>query len=442
MNDADESRKGAPRAGPMSARSLAARVLERVNRDAAYAAAALDAEIERHPSLDTRDVALATELVYGVLRTRSVLVRELTRYASRGLPDDPVVVTPLLLAAYQILLLDRVPGFAAVDAAVSALKGVRGPKVAGFANAVLRKLAQSGERLTKERAVLESVSPWLLSALTDAVGAEEASDLVGANSSPRDRASVRLVSGVAAPAFLFDAEPGRVSPIARLVPRGGDLRRREGYSDGVFVIQEEGAQVVALLCGAKPGEKVLDACAGRGQKTSLLRERVGADALLFATDLYAAKLDALRREFERLRLRPPETAAVDWTVGGGDVPGGFDRVLVDAPCTGTGTLRRRPEIGLRLEPGDPARLAHVAESILRHAAVHARPGGVVVFAVCSVLPEEGEAVVARVADVLEPAPFDVKEMAHLVPAGATSLHLLPLRDGTDGFFIACFRRRA
>jgi 16S rRNA (cytosine967-C5)-methyltransferase len=156
--------------------------------------------------------------------------------------------------------------------------------------------------------------------------------------------------------------------------------------------------------------------------------------------LYAAKLRALAAEFERLGLSPPHTAAVDWTVGPGPVPGEFDRVLIDAPCTGVGTLRRRPEIAARLGPEDPARLGQLAACILRRAAARARVGGCVIFAVCSILPEEAEAVVECVADVLTPAPFDAPEIERLCVPGATSFRLLPSEHGTDGYFVASFVR--
>jgi 16S rRNA (cytosine967-C5)-methyltransferase len=206
------------------------------------------------------------------------------------------------------------------------------------------------------------------------------------------------------------------------------------------VIQDEGAQVVSFALGARPGDRVLDACAGRGQKTSLLREQIGQTAELWAVDLYPEKLAILESEFRRLRLALPRTEAVDWTIGDGSVPTGFDRVLVDAPCTGTGTLRRRPEIARRLSPDDPARLGALAERILRRAAGRGKPGGKVVFAVCSVLPEEGEAVVGRVADVLAPAPFDAPEIAHIAAPSSTSFRLTPGKHGTDGFFVASFTR--
>jgi 16S rRNA (cytosine967-C5)-methyltransferase len=225
------------------------------------------------------------------------------------------------------------------------------------------------------------------------------------------------------------------------VVRGeGDPRQKPGFAEGLFSVQEEGAQVVALALGARAGEKVLDACAGRGQKASLLAERVGSGTLV-ASDLYPEKLEALAEELARLRLVPVETRAIDWSAGQGGLGADFDRVLVDAPCSGTGTLRRRPEILRRLKPEDPRRLAELAESILRSAASRARPGGTVLFAVCSVLREEGEDVVERVLDLLEPQPFDAPELPRELVAGKTALRLLPGLHGTDGYFMACFRRR-
>ena len=190
------------------------------------------------------------------------------------------------------------------------------------------------------------------------------------------------------------------------------------------------------------GERVLDACAGRGQKTSLFAEQVGPGGAVWATDVYPKKLAALQADSERLgACRSQQLRAVDWTVGAGDVPADFDRVLVDAPCTGTGTLRRRPEIAARLQATDPGRLSALAETILRSAATRARPAGRVVFAVCSVLEEECEALVERVLDVLEPAPFDCPELPGVVPEGATSFRIGPTQFATDGYFAANFSRR-
>jgi 16S rRNA (cytosine967-C5)-methyltransferase len=420
-----------------SARSVAVQAVLRVLRDGAFAAAALSAELERATLLSDRDRALATELLYGTLRMRAALEARLEPLAPRGIKDLPVRAE-LLVAAYQLLSLDRIPAFAAVNAAVGAVRAVRGPQVAGFANAVLRKLAQ-GEKLDVQLAARQNVAPWLLEALTQAVGEAEADALIQPQA--EKVVGLRLVTGRIVPEWLESSSVGRLSPRARLVHGAGDPRKRAGYAEGAFVVQEEGAQAIALALGARDGERVLDACAGRGQKTSLFAEQVGDSGEVWATDAYPKKLDALDSEFARLKLRAPQTRAVDWTVGVADVPADFDRVLVDAPCTGTGTLRRRPEIAARLEASDPARLSALAESILRSAATRVKHSGRVVFAVCSVLEAECEALVLRVADVLEPAPFDCPDLSAVFPEGVSSFRIGPTRFATDGYFAASFVKR-
>ncbi len=434
---ADKPTAPAPQKAPWqpNARTIAAKVVERVLVDEAFVAAALDAELRRHPQLDSRERALATELAYGTMRSEPALRARLYVHAPRGVSDERVLAQ-LLVAAYQILLLDRVPAFAAVDAAVNGVKRERGPRVAGFANAVLRKLAKTGEKLSQAQALRESVPEWLWTALVSSVGDEQALALITADAFTGLRARL----GRDEPEWLRELARGRVSPVARLVRGEGDPRQKPGFAEGAFTVQEEGAQAIGLGLGVKPGDKVLDACAGRGQKSTLIAERLGAGSLV-ASDLYPEKLQALTDDAARLGLAAIETRAVDWSVGHGGLADDFDRVLVDAPCSGTGTLRRRPEIMRRLKPEDPARLGELSESILRSAASRARPGGTLLFAVCSVLEAECEAVVARVADVLEPATFDAPELPPELIAGKSSLRLLPGVHGTDGYFMACFRRR-
>lgn len=423
-----------------SGRAIAGRVILRVDKDRAYAAAALNAELARHAGLDPRERALATELTYGTLRTWGVLRSRLSAFVPRGLDKtDRAVRAHLLIAAYQILLLDRVPAFAAVDAAVDLVRADRGEAPARFANAVLRKLCAGGPHLDRASAILESAPAWLRERLERDVGPDEMRALLGA-AGDEPAVAVRARPGRELPVWLASAEAGRASPLARLTRGEGDPRRRAGGSAD-FVVQEEGAQVVALALGVAPGQRVLDACAGRGQKTSLFAEQLAEGGELFASDLHPAKLAELRAEHHRLGLPEPKTVAADLSLGTGELPGGFDRVLVDAPCSGSGTLRRRPEITLRLGPLDPARLSELQTKILRNAAALARPGGRVVYAVCSVFREEAEDVLARVSELLLPVPFDAPALVALAGAEATSLRLLPLRHGTDGYFVASLARR-
>lgn len=434
----------------IDARTIAATVLARVWDDGAYASVALDAELTRHPGIDRRDAALATELVYGVLRTASYLERTIARHATGDrYRKKPLVRAHLLMATYSIAFLERVPVFAAVSEAVASVKRVAGTQVAGFANAVLRKVAGDVERRGRgglEVAIAEGPPVWLRAALADALGSnDEARAFLASDPIPaanlcvragfsRDEVMARLRAALAsAPENAVEILPGRESERCIVVRGAGDPERFPGVGRE-FLVQEEGAQLIALAVGALPGDEVLDACAGRGGKTLLLAELVAPGGAVDAADRHPQKLARIVSPTVRDRL------PIDWTVGAGALDRTYDRVLVDAPCTGTGTLRRRPEIAERLGATDPPRMAVVQLAIAARAAERLKPGGRLIYAVCSVLRPECEDVVsALAAHGLEPCPFDSEVGARLA-AGGTSFRLAPHRHGTDGYFVASLRR--
>jgi 16S rRNA (cytosine967-C5)-methyltransferase len=431
------------------ARDVAARVLWRVEVDRAFAAAALDAELARSVQLEARDRAFATELVYGSLRALPWLRIQIARFAPRGIAAlDARVRAHLVVAAYQ-LFFTRVPAFAAVSQAVEAVRGDRGERVAAFANAVLRRLAERAEVMDdgeRQEAVAAFAPAWLREALDRALSPLEASAFLRCGTQPpavalrvecaeeRDAWVGRLRA--AAPEASF--EPGRVSPLAILARGAGKPQKLPGWEKGAWSIQEEGSQLAALAVGAREGDAVLDACAGRGNKTAILARKVGAGGAVDACDANAAKLDRLREELARLGLHTRAAFAVDWSVGSGEVTEAYDRVLVDAPCTGVGTLRRRPEIALRPQAPDLASMAKKQIAIALQAAEHLRPGGVLVYVVCSVLREEGEEVVdalLRARPWLKSAAFDVPEITALF-GEASFFRLSSHTHGTDGYFVA------
>jgi 16S rRNA (cytosine967-C5)-methyltransferase len=462
------------------ARSIAARVLTRVWEDGAFAAAALDAEIRQSPRLDPRDIGLATELVYGVLRTEGALLARIAELApGKRAIKNPFVRAHLLMATYSLCFLDRIPPFAATSEAVSAIRGVAGEEVAGFANAVLRNMATAIEkqgRPSPSAAIVESVPGWLRGALRKSLGRSAATAYLVASTAAgeaegdpgsflpppiglclargEDRAVwLRRLRNARPKAVI---EPGRACPRAILVRGGGEVRRLPGAGQS-FIVQEEGAQLVALALGARPGDRVLDACAGRGNKAWVLGQEVARGdsgtakyigGAVDAADLYPAKLERLRSTVTGSWVR--HVFVVDWTAGTGAVPADYDRVLVDAPCSGVGTLRRRPEIAGRREESDIARLAELQVAIVRSAATRVRDGGRLVYAVCSVLREEAEDVVERLTATagpgqdaeevirLEAVPFDSELVRTLAGAEVCSLRLLPHVHGTDGYFLASF----
>lgn len=432
------------------ARLRAAEVLTRTEADQAFAVAALDAALTRNPALAARDRGLATELVYGALRTVPVLDAALARFARDGARSiealDPWSRAVLRVAVYQIVALERVPPSAAVDAAVDALKRWRSKGLAGFANAVLRKVAaERPDPLPADRRVelaLKAVPATVrrrVGALLgdDAVepvlrAAMERSAVSSLRVNPQRTTREALIERLRREREGAALSLGRRSELAVSVEHAGDLTYTGAWKDGLFDLQEEGAQVVALLAGARPGMTVLDLCAGRGGKSAAMATCMEGRGTLHAVDQHPSKLETLRANLTRLGLTAQlslETFAVDLTVGDGDLarvapPGGYDVVMVDAPCSGLGTLARRPDLMLRLrDEATWAALVRAQAAIVDRAARWVRPGGAMVYAVCTLTAEEGDAPVRPLLDA---------------PGWAASHERTVLRpdlDGTDGFVI-------
>jgi 16S rRNA (cytosine967-C5)-methyltransferase len=448
---------------PIAARDCAASVLARVEADGAFAAAALDAALRR-AALDARDRALATELVYGVLRTAPALDKALGAQARDGVVSlrrlDALTRATLRVAAYQLLALDRVPPRAAVDSAVASVRRARTPRLAGFVNAVLRRLAASrpsslpadarvalalqafpGPARTRMAAVLgeAGVEAHLRATFAD----ERAVTLrIDPRVASRDAVVSRLRSELP-DAMVF---PGRLSPFAVRVAGGGDPAGWSVLREGVAALQEEGAQAVVAMAGVAPGQRVLEVCAGRGGKSATAALWMEGRGVLHAVDLYPEKLTRLRDTLggmgfgEALRV---ETFAADVTRGFGQLPAGtYDVVIVDAPCSGLGTVGHRPDVLWRLRGEDAwAGLVATQEGILARAASRVAPGGTLLYAVCTLDTEEGDGVVqrflARERDFV-PARGDPKRVPERLLEARVVLDAAT--DGTDGFMMWRLRR--
>ena len=380
-----------------NAREVASLVLARVTDDGAFASRALDAELKR-ASLPPRDAALATEIVYGALRVLPALDRVIAERLTRAdARMDSLVRATLRAATYQLWHLNRLPTHAIVDESVRSVRAKRGAKLAGFVNAVLRKLADARPAEPAPPRAL-ALPEWAERSLERALGPERLARFVAQHAeapalclrAEQDRGALLTQLRAALPA----AGSGEtlLSPLGVWLRRAGAPRSLPGYAEGAFSVQEEGAQLLGLALGAREGERIADVCAGHGGKTTLLARAVGPSGQLFALDKDERKLKQIPDELRRIGLAsvPLELHAVDLSVGTGGLDGGLDRVLVDAPCTGLGTVHRRPELLLRLQPDDPARLASLQRSILRNAASLVRPGGLLAYAVCSPTREEGQ----------------------------------------------------
>ena len=385
----------------MTPREVARRVLDRVDKGA-WATPALDGELAR-AGLDDRDRRLASELVYGVLRHRTRLDRALAAHAELK-RTPPRVLTALRVAAYQLLLLDRVPAYAAVDDAVGAAREV-GAKLGGFVNAVLRKLAKAGEpALPDDPEIVHSLPRWIL----DELGAERAA-LFGEPAPLVSRANrlrttreqlAEQLQARGITATPIDHPPG--TPAALALDGLGDPAREDTFTGGLWTVQDTGAQLVAHVAAPRSGQRILDACAGVGGKSTHLAELTDDRATIDAVDLNATKLGLCAETAQRLGLSSIHRQVADLL----DAPlATYDLIVLDAPCSGLGVLRRHPDAKWRLKPADVPRLAELQRRLLDALVPRLAPGGTLVYSVCTFTGAEGpdqiSALVARSGLVLE-----------------------------------------
>ena len=441
---------------------LALRVLSRVEQVRAFADLSLHAALAQS-ELAAADRALATELVYGTLRWRGRLDFLLSSVSDRKLDElDPLVRSTLRVGAYQLVFSDRIPASAAVDESVRCVQAAGAERASGYVNAVLRRLAVEHGSMLLPDLVTDplghlmhalSLPAWLAERWIERFGATEAAALAESLNRvpPRGVRTNRLRgSRDALLAELRERHPDaaacRFSPDGIVLGRRGDPGLDPAFREGRFTIQDEASQLVVELLDPRPGERVLDACAAPGGKATAIAERIGRDGSVRALDRHERRLGLLMRDTRRLGLEniSAETRDASQPLPERLVAGGFDRVLVDAPCSGLGTLRRNPDARWRVQPGDVPRLAELQLAILRSVAPALKPSGALVYSTCTLLPEENEAVVEA---FLRDAPsFRLVPRAAL-PASVQPLteeagfmRLFPHRHDTDGFFAARIER--
>jgi 16S rRNA (cytosine967-C5)-methyltransferase len=464
------------RMGIRSARAIALEVLLRVEREAAFAADLLHARLRG--TVRREDAALATELVFGVLRWQRLLDVWLARHLPRP-PEslDVPVRLALRLGAYQLRFLNRIPAHAAVNESVEWVKRAGVHSAAALVNAVLRRMAKEADRPVEtllpasltglERlAVLHSHPTWLVQRWLAAFGEARTVALLQANN-----AAAPLACAVHEPSHPervaqalrqqgLTVAPGRWLQRALLLS-GGSPTQTAPFRSGQISMQDEASQMIPLLLAVEPGARVLDLCAAPGGKTVTLARAAGTGAFLVAADRHAHRLRVLRQQLARTGTRGVALVLVDATA---PLPWSrqFSRILLDAPCSGTGTLARNPEIRWRLRVQDLQELHARQVALLRNALAALAPGGRLVYSTCSLEPEENEQVVAEVlaavshARLVEPVRMAAALAPHLragarpetllAPAaevpGWSASHLavggvfrtFPPEHGTDGFF--------
>jgi 16S rRNA (cytosine967-C5)-methyltransferase len=410
--------------------------------------------------LGDRDRALANELVSGTVKRRGSLDAVLGAFTKAPLADTDVeVLEALRLAAFQLLFLDRVPAYAVVDDAV-ALVARKGKRTQGFVNAVLRKVAEDGRESfatlsdgdgARAWAVRHSCPAWLVKLLRRELGDDAAERLLAAaDAAPERCLRVNTLktdvpaarTALAAAGYATKGVPGLP---AALVYDGPSLERSAPFREGLVTPQSQGSQVagVVAVAGIGPGARILDLCAAPGTKTAQLAA-TAPGAQITAVDADELRLGAMRQNLERLGAHGVELVQGDVLELPAAFGGAFDAVLLDAPCSGLGTLASRADLRWRRREADIARLAQLQRRLIRRAAHCVRPGGVLTYAVCTLPQVETIGVVET---LLAEGGWQADDlgaswpgMAH--PAAGGCLLVLPPAHGASGFFVARLRRIA
>ncbi|KPV45347.1 16S rRNA (cytosine(967)-C(5))-methyltransferase RsmB [Alicyclobacillus ferrooxydans] len=409
------------------ARASAFRILCDITEHGKYSNVAL-LQHYRKTALDERDKALCTEIVYGTLQYQKSIDALLEPLCKRGLAGiEERVLVILRMSVYQLGYLSRVPQYAVLSDAVDICKGeVR--KAAGFVNGVLRSFTRDKRSVAdklKERAgqqsdfvgqtaMVYSYPEWFVRALFEQFGEERTVAILEAGNE-RSQVALRVnATKLTRDAFIENSSNGSedaprasvVSPVGVRLSKGLDVERWDAYQTGLVTVQDEASMLIAPLLGLEGDEKVLDLCAGLGTKTTQLLELQGGTGHVTAVDIHFHKLELLRQSAQRLGLTGVKTVVADARSfrTNSRYRNAFDAVLLDAPCSGMGVLRRRPEIRWRRTFEESRSLSALQEELLEAALAAVRPGGVVVYSTCTLLKNENEdvvrAVVARHGDTV------------------------------------------
>ncbi len=409
-------------------------------------------------SFDPRGNAFIHELVFGVLRTRSRLDWTLDRLSTQPVAKTDIRTRNILrLGAYQMLFLDRVPVSAAVNTAVELAK-THGKKN-GYVNGLLRNLDRKRGELGEpsdadpaaELSLRHSHPLWLVRRWAVRFGIERTAEVLRANNRQAPLVvrtnTLRTTREELAASLKADGAevaPALWSPAALVIGSGPDLRSLTAYRQGLFLVQDEAAQLVTLLLDARPGERVLDACTAPGGKGTHLAALMGNSGTVIALDNDAGRMARVRENSERLGASIVQPVVGD---AAGYRDSLFDRILIDAPCSGLGVLRRHPDGRWSKKEGILRERAKVQSAILRNCATLLKPGGVLVYATCTTEPEENEEIVqgflheASLFRIEDPAPF-LPEPARRLVDGSGFFRTFPAAPDMDGFFGARLVRSA
>lgn len=439
------------------AREAALKILCAVHQQGAYANVALAKEL-RQGGLSDMDRRFVTELVYGAVKAGEALDWIIKKYLTRPWKRvAPVVQDILRLGAYQLRYMDKVPAAAACNESVELAKRFANKGAAGFVNGVLRTMVREPAKgafpagkgnATLGLALQEQHPEWLVRRWIKEFGYEEAVELCRFNNRQPPLA-VRVNTLKTSPSELrlqlaaagVEAQPSRWVDEGFILEGYGSLDNLSALQEGYCQVQDESSMLVAHVLAPQPGELVLDLCSAPGGKTTHIAALMENRGRVIACDIYEHKLQRVRDNAARLGIGIIDTFLLDARRAGDRFAGQADRVLVDAPCSGLGVLRRKPDSRWRRTPELLRELPGLQLAILQGAAGAVKPGGILVYSTCTITREENQDVVNSFLRENEEFVLENAGERLPVPRGEAMVQLYPQRDGTDGFFIACLRRR-
>jgi len=445
---------------PSNPRQAACAVLLRIHKEGCYADQLMDRELSSG-RLSGPDRGLFAELVFGVLRRQGTLDHVLTGLLTQPLLRlEPQVLILLRLGLYQLMYLDRIPESAAVNESVNLAKQTL-PRASGLVNAVLRNYLRHKDTVAypdpvaapaASIAARHSHPAWLVKLWFSQIG-EADTELLAEASSRQPPLTLRANSLLISRDDLLErfaangisASACRFSPFGLLVEGRHHIPGLPGFRAGLFAVQDEASQMAGILLDPQPGERVLDTCAAPGGKATHLAQLMDNRGELLAMDVSGSKLPLIQEAAQRLGITCMRTRMADLLQSGALPADAFDRVLLDAPCSGLGVIRRNPEAKWRLTPEDVTRLAATQKTMLKNAIRMLKPGGVLLYSTCSTTQEENEDVVR---DFLSRHPHCVLENLNGIFPDYRELfteegmfRAWPHRHGMDGFFAARIRKK-
>lgn len=446
----------------ISPRNLALEILNRIESSDAFADILLEESFRKHP-LKHADKGLLTELVYGVLRWRDRIDWIIGLFSSiKPARMERDILNILRLGAYQLLFLERVPVSAAVNESVKMAKA-RGEKKGNFVNAVLRAIDRGRNDITypdvskdpiRHISIRYSHPEWLVRRFVEELGIDEAIRLCQASNEPPPLTIRVNAMSISREGLLlrlrdegYEAAFTPFSPAGLTLKGAGDVTKVAGFTEGLWTIQDEASQLISFILDPRPGEKVLDACAAPGGKATHIAELMADHGEIIAMDKNRQGVEKIKGNLSRLCLKSVKTMVSDASKPLEFKEGEFDRILLDAPCSGTGVLRRHPEGKWRKREEDVLELSKRQGRLIENLSRYLKPGGTMVYSVCSVMKEEGEGIVD--AFLASHPEFILESTAPLL--GVLGDNLVCKRGffkvyshthGMDGFFAARLKRKA